>query len=50
MNFTKEELTIIRKALQILLMAYMVTNTAEGKDDRETVIDELIRRIREGEG
>lgn len=43
---TEAEWTIIRKALQCVQMAHMVTQTADGIDDRETTIDALIRKIR----
>lgn len=43
---TQEEWKIIRKALQCVQMAHMITETAEGTDDRETIIDALIRKIR----
>lgn len=50
MDLTTDEIKIIRKALQIIRMAHTVIETDDGKDDRETKIDELIRRFREGEG
>lgn len=46
MEFTKEELRIIRKALQIVAQAHMVTETADELPIRETAVDAIIRKIR----
>lgn len=43
---THEEWKIIRKALQCVRMAHMVTETADGINDRDTKLDALIRKIR----
>ena len=48
-EFTREELKLIRKALQCVSMAHMLTETAEGTSDRDTPVDALIRKIREAE-
>lgn len=44
-----EDLTLVRKALQLMAQAHSVTETADEKDDRETAVDRLIRRIRDEE-
>jgi len=49
MEIDKDEARIIRKALQIVKIAHDVTETADGIDDRETKIDELIRKYRDAE-
>lgn len=49
MELTPEEIKIIRKALQIVLMAHLAIETNEGKDYADTKIDELLRRFREKE-
>jgi len=49
MDLTIEEVKLIRKALQILLMAHLAVETNEGKDYADTKIDELLRRFREAE-
>lgn len=43
---TQEEWKIIRKALQCVQMAHSIVETAEGTDDRETPVDDLIRKVR----
>lgn len=43
---TKAEWKIIRKALQIVLMAHTVTETSDGVEIRGTNLEELIRKIR----
>ena len=48
-RFTRDELKLIRKALQCVQMAHMVTETAEGTDDKETKIDALISKIKHSE-
>ena len=48
-EFTREELKLIRKALQCVSMAHTVVETAEGTSDRGTPVDALIRKIREAE-
>lgn len=45
-SISPDEYKIIRRALQCVQMAHMVTETAEGTTDRTTMIDELIRKIR----
>ena len=49
MELTQEEIKIIRKALQILLMAHLAVETNEGEDYKDTKIDELLRRFRAAE-
>ena len=49
-DLTKEEWTIIRKALQIILMGHICIETYEGNDYKDTKIDALIRKIRKREG
>lgn len=49
MELTQEEIKIIRKALQIILMAHLVVNTNEGSNYADTKIDALLRRFREAE-
>lgn len=46
MEFTKEELRIIRKALQLVAQAHMVAETADELPIRETAVDVIIRKIR----
>ena len=48
-EFTSEELKLIRKALQCVSLAHTVVETEEGTSDRDTPIDALIRKIRESE-
>ena len=48
-DLSHDELKLIRKALQCVQMAHMVTETAEGTSDRDTPVDGLIRKIRETE-
>ena len=43
---TEAEWKMIRKALQIVQMAHLVTETADGKEYRDTSLDELIRKVR----
>lgn len=45
-EFTREELKLIRKALQCVSLAHTLTETAEGTLDRDTPVDALIRKIR----
>lgn len=45
-EFTHEELKLIRKALQCVSLSHTLTETAEGTSDRDTPIDALIRKIR----
>lgn len=45
-EFTREELKLIRKALQCVSLAHTVVETEEGTLDRETPIDYLISKIR----
>ena len=49
MELTSDEIKIIRKCLQIVRMAHTVIETDDGKDDRVTGIDALLRRFREAE-
>lgn len=49
MGLTQEEIKIIRKALQIVRMAHMVVEVDDGKDDRVTKLDALLKRFREAE-
>ena len=49
MELTPDEIKLIRKALQCVLMAHTVIETAEGMDDRETPIDALIRKFKNAE-
>ena len=49
MELTIEEVKLIRKSLQIIRMAHTVIETDDGKDDRVTQVDALIRRFREAE-
>lgn len=51
-DITREEWTLIRKALQCTRFTQMVAETFEGEEYRDTKIDELIKKIRalEGEG
>ena len=49
-NLSQEEVKIIRKCLQCVRLAHMVTETAEGISDRDTPIDALIRKFRAFEG
>lgn len=46
MNLSKEEWTIIRKALQIILRGHLCVETYDGIEYRDTKIDALIRKIR----
>lgn len=48
-EFTREELKLIRKALQCVSLAHTVVETGEGTSDRDTPVDALIRKIRESE-
>ena len=48
-ELTQEEIKIIRKALQIILMAHDVIETNDGTDFRDTKVQELLRRFREEE-
>lgn len=48
-EFTHDELKLIRKALQCVSLAHTLTETAEGTSDRATPIDALICKIREAE-
>ena len=48
-EFTPNELKLIRKALQCVSMAHMIVETAEGTEDYTTKLDELIRKIRDVE-
>lgn len=48
-DLSHDELKLVRKALQCVQMAHSVVETAEGTLDRETPVDELIRKIREEE-
>lgn len=43
---TPEEWKVIRKALQIVQMAHMITDTADSIPYRDTIIDSLIRKAR----
>jgi len=43
---TEAEWKIIRKALQIVQMAHLVTETADGIEYRDTSLDALIRKVR----
>lgn len=45
-EFAREELKLIRKALQCVSLAHTLTETAEGTLDRDTPVDALIRKIR----
>lgn len=45
-DLTHEEVKIVRKCLQCVRLAHMVTETAEGISDRDTPIDALIRKFR----
>ena len=49
MELTQEEIKIIRKALQIVRMAHMVIETDDGKDDRDTKLDAILKRFRNAE-
>ena len=43
---TEAEWKMIRKALQIVQMAHLVTETADGIEYRDTSLDALIRKVR----
>ena len=45
-EITQDEWKLIRKALQVLQMAHTIVETAEDTTDRDTPIDELIRKVR----
>jgi hypothetical protein len=49
MNLTRDEIKIIRKALQIILMAHLAVSTNEGEDYKDTKIDELLKKFRKAE-
>ena len=49
MNITGEDLTMVRKAMQLMVQAHAIIETADQTDDRETRADALIRRIKEEE-
>lgn len=49
MNLTKDEIKIIRKSLQIVLMAHLAVSTNEGEQFKDTKIDELLTRFRKAE-
>ena len=49
MELTPEEIKIIRKALQIVLMAHICVETNEGHSYEDTKVDALLRRFREAE-
>lgn len=46
MELDRDEVRIIRKALQLMKRAHDVVETADGTDDKETAVDRLIRKIR----
>lgn len=48
-DLSRDELKLIRKALQCVSLAHTLTETAEGTSDRETPVDALICKIREAE-
>lgn len=48
-NITGEDLTMVRKAMQLMIQAHAIIETADQTDDRETRADALIRRIKEEE-
>ena len=45
-NLTKEEWTIIRKALQYTLNAHLSVEVFEGREYKDTQTDALLRKIR----
>lgn len=45
-ELTQEEWKIVRKALQCVQMAHSIVETAEGTLDRDTPVDDLIRKCR----
>lgn len=49
MELTREEIKLIRKALQIVLKAHLVIETNEGHSYEDTKVDALLRRFREAE-
>lgn len=49
MDLTIEEVKLIRKALQIVLMAHICIETNDGVQYRDTKVDALLRRFREFE-
>lgn len=49
MNITGEDLTMVRKAMQLMIQAHAIIETADQTDDRETRADALIRRIKNEE-
>lgn len=49
MELTRDEIKLIRKALQIVRMAHDVIETADETNYRDTAIDALIRKFRESE-
>ena len=49
MDLTPEEIKIIRKALQIVLMAHICVETNEGHSYEDTKVDALLGRFREFE-
>ena len=49
MDLTKEDIKIIRKSLQLLLMAHLAVLTNEGEEYRDTKIDALLKRFRKEE-
>ena len=49
MNLTKDEWTMIRKALQYASNAHLSVEVYDGKEYRDTKTEALIRKIREFE-
>ena len=49
MELTKDEIKLIRKALQCVSLAHDVIETADETNYRDTAIDALIRKFREAE-
>lgn len=49
MELTLDEIKIIRKALQYTLNAHLSVEVFEGREYKDTKIDELLRRFREAE-